>query len=352
MAKTLVTGASGFLGSHLVRALAERGDDLRLLARRSSNLDPVADLDFERATGDVTDRRAVRRAMDGVARVFHVAGRTSLRARDREAVFAANLRGARTVFEEALAAEVERARPHLDRRRDRDREAEGHRRRDHPVRDRPPRARLRQLQARGRARGVPARRSRAARGDRQPHLRARPRRPDRHLDGSRSPLPARPDPRLRRWRAQHRRRPRRRRRAPARRREGRGRRALHPRRAQLHARPPVRRPGADLRRRAAAAQAARRDRARRGRGGAASAAAAAGDRRRGPLRAPCGGPTATRRPSASWGSTLGRTSRRSRTPSSGSESSWAVAEPSCGPERFALRAVGRLVRAGERLAGR
>jgi dihydroflavonol-4-reductase len=108
MAKTLVTGASGFLGSHLVRALAERGDELRLLARRSSNLDPLAELEFERATGDVTDRRAVRRAMDGVARVFHVAGRTSLRARDRQAVFAANLQGARIVFEEALAAQVER----------------------------------------------------------------------------------------------------------------------------------------------------------------------------------------------------------------------------------------------------
>jgi dihydroflavonol-4-reductase len=108
MSKTLVTGASGYLGSHLVRALAERGDDLRLLARRGSNLEPVAEQDFERATGDITDRRAVRRAMEGVTRVFHVAGRTSLRDRDREAVFAANLRGARIVFEEALTAKVER----------------------------------------------------------------------------------------------------------------------------------------------------------------------------------------------------------------------------------------------------
>jgi dihydroflavonol-4-reductase len=108
MAKTLVTGGSGFIGSHLVQALAERGDDLRLLARRSSNLDHLEGIDFERATGDVTDRRAVRRAMDGVERVFHVAGRTSMRDEDRKAVFETNLRGARIVFEEALAAEVER----------------------------------------------------------------------------------------------------------------------------------------------------------------------------------------------------------------------------------------------------
>jgi dihydroflavonol-4-reductase len=106
--KTLVTGASGFIGSHLVRALAKRGDELRLLARKTSNLEHLGEIEFERATGDVTDRRAVRRAMKGVERVFHVAGRTSLRSSDREKVFDVNLRGARIVFEEALEAKVER----------------------------------------------------------------------------------------------------------------------------------------------------------------------------------------------------------------------------------------------------
>lgn len=108
MAKTLVTGGSGFLGSHLVRALSERGDELRLLARRTSGLDHLADVEFERSMGDVTDRRAVRRAMQGVDRVFHLAGRTSLRPSDRESVFRTNLRGSRVVFEEALEAEVDR----------------------------------------------------------------------------------------------------------------------------------------------------------------------------------------------------------------------------------------------------
>ena len=108
MPKTLITGATGFIGSHLARALGDRGDELRLLARRSSNLEPLAGIEYERATGDVTDRRAVKRAMTGVDRVFHVAGRTSLRARDRDAVFHANLRGARVVFEAALEAGVKR----------------------------------------------------------------------------------------------------------------------------------------------------------------------------------------------------------------------------------------------------
>lgn len=104
---TVVTGGSGFLGSHVVRALAARGDELRLLARRSSKLDHLSGVDFERVTGDVTDRRAVRRALDGAQRVFHVAGRTSLRSQDRASVFETNVRGTRLVLEEALEAGAE-----------------------------------------------------------------------------------------------------------------------------------------------------------------------------------------------------------------------------------------------------
>ena len=108
MAKTLVTGGSGFLGSHLVRALAARGDELRLLLRRGSNVDHLSGLEFERASGDVLDRASVRAAMEGVGRAFHLAGRTSMRPRDRDRVFELNVRGTRIVLEEALAAEVGR----------------------------------------------------------------------------------------------------------------------------------------------------------------------------------------------------------------------------------------------------
>ena len=108
MGKTLVTGGSGFLGSHVVRALAERGDHLRVLLRRGSSLDHLSDLEIERTGGDVTDRRAVRRAMQGIDRVFHLAGTTSMRPQNRDAVFELNVKGTRIVLEEALAAEVER----------------------------------------------------------------------------------------------------------------------------------------------------------------------------------------------------------------------------------------------------
>ena len=108
MAKTLVTGGSGFLGSHLVRALAARGDDLRLLLRRGSSVDHLSDLEFERASGDVLDRATVRGAMEGVERVFHVAGTTSMRPQDRDRTFELNTTGTRIVLGEALAAEVGR----------------------------------------------------------------------------------------------------------------------------------------------------------------------------------------------------------------------------------------------------
>jgi dihydroflavonol-4-reductase len=108
MATTLLTGGTGFIGSHLARALADRGDRLRVLTRRNSDLTALDGIEFERAIGSVTDRRAVRSAIDGVTRVFHVAGRTSLRSADREAVFDTNVRGARIVFESALELGVER----------------------------------------------------------------------------------------------------------------------------------------------------------------------------------------------------------------------------------------------------
>ncbi|MGA2928392.1 MAG: NAD-dependent epimerase/dehydratase family protein [Solirubrobacteraceae bacterium] len=107
MPRTLVTGATGFIGSHVVRLLAQRGDDIRVTVHADAGERVLADVDVEVVRADVIDRRAVRRAMDGVERVFHIAGTTSL-VLPREQVFALNVEGSRIVLEEALRAEVER----------------------------------------------------------------------------------------------------------------------------------------------------------------------------------------------------------------------------------------------------
>ena len=103
----MVTGASGLVGSHIARQLVQRGDQVRVTTRPRSRLGNLTGLDVEHVECDVLDRRAVRRAMRGVERLFHVAGLTNLRA-DADTLFRINVQGTTTVLEEALAAGVER----------------------------------------------------------------------------------------------------------------------------------------------------------------------------------------------------------------------------------------------------
>jgi dihydroflavonol-4-reductase len=108
MERTLVTGATGLIGSEVARQLAARGDELRLTVRAESNIEPIAGVEAQTVRADILDRRAIRRAMRGVDRVFHVAGTTDLTL-PRARTFALNVEGTRIVLEEALRANVERA---------------------------------------------------------------------------------------------------------------------------------------------------------------------------------------------------------------------------------------------------
>ncbi len=107
MGLTLVTGGPGFIGSHVTRALLERGDRVRVTVRARSRLENLEGLDVEHVQCDLLDRRQVRRALVGVDKLFHCAGLTSLRA-SGDAHFEINVQGTRILFEEALVAGVQR----------------------------------------------------------------------------------------------------------------------------------------------------------------------------------------------------------------------------------------------------
>lgn len=74
MAKVLVTGASGFVGTHLVEALTERGDEVTCLVRNSSRIEPLRRLNVRLVHGDVTDHESLAPAIAGQQIVYHVAG--------------------------------------------------------------------------------------------------------------------------------------------------------------------------------------------------------------------------------------------------------------------------------------
>ncbi len=102
----LVTGANGFLGAHLVRALVARGDQVRCLARRGADLSALAQVSATMVEGDVTQPETLGAAMEGVDTVFHLAG--IRRASVREEFMRVNAEGTRLVAEAMVAAKARR----------------------------------------------------------------------------------------------------------------------------------------------------------------------------------------------------------------------------------------------------
>ena len=104
----LVTGASGFVGAAVCRALCARGQDVRVLVRAGSDLSNLRDLPVEIATGDVRDRDSLGPACAGCDAVYHVAADYRLWVRDPAAMYAVNVDGTRHVIDAAMAAGVDR----------------------------------------------------------------------------------------------------------------------------------------------------------------------------------------------------------------------------------------------------
>jgi len=102
--KVLVTGATGFLGSWITRALLAGGHRVRVLRRAHSGParpDSLSGLDVETVPGDVLDRATLSAATRGVGAVVHAAGLISTRPRDRRRLYEVNVGGTRNVLEAA-----------------------------------------------------------------------------------------------------------------------------------------------------------------------------------------------------------------------------------------------------------
>jgi len=108
MPKTFVTGATGFVGLHLVRRLLEAGHAVRAMVRASSDTSRLADLDVDLVEADLLDAESVGRAMDGCTQVYHLAGDTTYDRKFKERQFAANVDGTRHIVQAACRLGVER----------------------------------------------------------------------------------------------------------------------------------------------------------------------------------------------------------------------------------------------------
>ena len=104
----LVTGATGFVGSHVARLLAERGHRVRVLVRATSNMKALDGVNVEPVVGDLRDASSLVRAMNGVQRVFHVAADYRLWTRHPEEIYESNVGGTERLLEAAEKASVER----------------------------------------------------------------------------------------------------------------------------------------------------------------------------------------------------------------------------------------------------
>lgn len=103
-----VTGATGFLGSHVARVLAEQGAELRLLVRPTSDLRNLEGLNADRVIGDLRDPATLEKVLSGCDALFHVAADYRLWVRDPDEMYRSNVEGTRSLLDAARKQGVRR----------------------------------------------------------------------------------------------------------------------------------------------------------------------------------------------------------------------------------------------------
>ena len=95
---TLVTGATGFVGGNLARALVERDEEVRVLVRQTSNDLAIRDIKTTRMIGDLLAPESLREAVDGCDTVYHCAANYSFWSRQRDDIYQTNVRGTQNLL--------------------------------------------------------------------------------------------------------------------------------------------------------------------------------------------------------------------------------------------------------------
>jgi len=106
--KALVTGATGFVGAAVARALLNAGIEVRVLVRRGADLRNLEGLKVEQSEGDLLDRDSLRRALTGCRHLYHVAAHYALWAKDPAIFYRVNVDGTRMLLETAGEVGIER----------------------------------------------------------------------------------------------------------------------------------------------------------------------------------------------------------------------------------------------------
>jgi len=101
---TLVTGATGFIGSHIARKLVERGEHVKILLRKSSKTSNIDGIDVERVYGDVLDIDSINEALKDCDTLYHTAGVASFRKEDYKKMEDINVQGTSNIMNAALNA--------------------------------------------------------------------------------------------------------------------------------------------------------------------------------------------------------------------------------------------------------